>query len=132
MIKQKMKFPWILFICGVLVNRVMTVKILKFTDNREDDTGAKLITTPGQDVQVTDLTFCLDVFVTLIRTFQVVSTKELDDLTVYVPESLDSIQVKFKGIWYIAYNNLVEPYNWGTFCFSYDTLDESVTKAPKP
>ena len=35
--------------------------------------------------------------------------------------------MKFKGIWYIAYNDLVEPYNWGTFCLSYDTQDESIT-----
>ena len=117
--------------CGILVERVTPVKILKFTNNREENTGAKIIARPRQDAQVTDLTFCLDVFVTLIQTFQVVSTKGLDDLEVEVPESLNSIQVKFKGIWYIAYNNLVEPYNWGTFCFSYDTLGESITLAYK-
>ena len=107
------------------------MKILRFTDNREDNTGAKIIARPGQNVQVTDITFCLDVFVTLIRSFRILSSKGLDDLEVEIPESLDSIHVKFKGIWYLAYNNLVEPYNWGTFCFSYDTLDESVTLAYK-
>ena len=87
------------------------VRIFRFTDNREDDTGANIRVKPGQGKQIADVAFCFDVFLTLIRSFQFLNSEGLNDLAVYVPESLDSIQVKFKGIWYIAYNDLVEPYN---------------------
>ena len=110
---------------------VEAVKIFRFTANREEDTGARIVATPGQDKEVTDVAFCFDVFVTLIRSFQFLNSEGFYDLTVYVPASLDSIQVQFKGIWYLAYNDLVEPYNWGTFCLSYDTSDESITLAYK-
>ena len=110
---------------------VEAVKIFRFTANREEDTGARIVATPGQDKEVTDVAFCFDVFVTLIRSFQFLNSEGSYDLTVYVPASLDSIQVQFKGIWYLAYNDLVEPYNWGTFCLSYDTSDESITLAYK-
>ena len=126
-----MNILWIFIFCFSFVNEVAPVKIFRFTDNREDDTGAKIRTRPGQNVKVTDLTFCFDVFVTLIRSFSFVRSKDSKDLSVAVPESLDSIQVQFKGIWYLAYNDLVEPYNWGTFCLAYDTSDESLTLAYK-
>ena len=126
-----MKLVSVLKVLCFLLSVSDAVKIFKFTDNREEDTGAKIKAKPGQDKLVTDVALCFDVFVTLIRSFQFLNSEGLTDLAVYVPEALDSIQVKFKGIWYIAYNDLVEPYNWGTFCLSYDTRDESITLAYK-
>ena len=107
------------------------MKILRFTHNREEGSGAKMVLNPGRSEQVKDMTFCIDVFVTLIRSFRWLDTENDSDLRVFIPDSLDSIQVKFKGIWYLAYNNLVEPYNWGTLCVSYDTRDQSITVAYK-
>ena len=80
-----MNILWIfIFVCS-LMNKVAPVNIFRFTDNREEDTGAKILTRPGQNVKVTDLTFCFDVFVTLIRSFSFVRSKGSKDLSVTVP-----------------------------------------------
>ena len=120
--------PFFIFI--LIISRVLlAVQILKFTDNRDDDTGAKIISSKPRNVS--DLTLCLDFEVTLIKDFRIISTKNTRDLEIQIPNSLDQIQVEFKGIWYIAYTDQVEPYNWGTFCLSYDSAHQSISLAYK-
>jgi len=121
---------WVILAFYCLFNQACCVKVLKFTDNRADDTGAKIIPSSTQNINLTDFTFCFDVFVTLVRKFNFLNSGS-EDLMIQVPDTLDSFDIKFKGIWYIAYNDLVEPYNWGTFCLSYNTKDESITVAYK-
>ena len=85
------------------------VKMLKFADDRNNTTGAKI--TVSKPDQVTDFTFCLDFEVTLIKDFRIISTQDTNDLEILIPNSLDQIQIAFKGIWYIAFTDQVEPYN---------------------
>ena len=107
----------------------MSVKMLRFTDDREEGTGAAILTSTR--IQVQDFTLCLDFEVTLIKDFRIISSRGSTDLEILIPNSLDQIQVGFKGIWYIAYTDQVEPYNWGTFCLSYNTLVQDIILAYK-
>ena len=118
------------FLCVLFTSELCeSVKILKFTDDRAEKTGARLVN-PKPEVEG-DFTLCLDFIVTLIKDFRLLSTVDRGDLEILIPNSLDNVQVQLKGIWYIAYTNLVEPYNWGTLCLAYDATNHIVTFAYK-
>jgi hypothetical protein len=74
-----------------------SVKIVKFTNNSKDGTGARIINVKPQDIS--DFTMCIDFVVTLIKDFRLLITIGTNDIEILIPNSLDNIQVQFKGIW---------------------------------
>ena len=112
-----MRFIFRFIFVLLIAKPILGLKILKFTDIRKEGTGAEILNVKSK--VVSDFTMCIDFVVTLIKDFRLLSNIGTTDLEILIPNLLDNIQIRFKGIWYLAYTNLVEPYNWGTFCLAY-------------
>ena len=46
---------WVALIFSFVLSEAATVRIFRFTDNREDDTGPNIRVKPGQEKQITDV-----------------------------------------------------------------------------
>ena len=96
---------------------VQPAKVFSFSDERPEGSGAT-IKTASRKYKEGDFTICLDKYITAINGETNLISSE--DFTIIIPISLQSFQLHFKGIYYYAFNVPdIEPYTWGTVCFSY-------------
>ena len=91
--------------------------MISFTDERPEGSGAKL-ESESRSHGEGDFTICLDKYITSINGYT--NLVFSDDFTLAIPNALDRLVLQFKGIWYYAFNvPNIEPFTWGTVCFSY-------------
>ena len=105
-----------LIVWGILIQSLDLAKVISFTDERPEGSGAKLDSESGS-YEVGDITICLDKYITSINGF--INLVFSDDFTLAIPNAQDKLILQFKGIWYYAFNvPNIEPFTWGTVCFS--------------
>ena len=96
-----------------------SAKILTFDNRREENTSSKLLN--GKTVTSKDLTLCVDFKVDRVSDIKILTTGASEDLEIQIPPTLDRFYVEVKGIFYLAPTSKLIPYEFGTFCFSYES-----------
>ena len=108
-----------------------SARVLKFSDNRRDGSGAKFrpsrVNRGGGTAATGDLTVCVEFYLTLIRYVDIFSSEGDGgwDLGLLMPDNLNTFELAFKNNWYIAYSE-IEPFNWSAFCLSYHQAEHKV------
>ena len=115
------------FVCEIFA-QTKNAKVLQFTDGRAAGTSSRLVNGPPGTTK--DLTLCVDFKISQVKYNRVLQTEGGVDLIVEVPDSLDRFYIVVKGIWYLTPAEIV-PYEWGTFCLSYESASHRLAFAYK-
>ena len=106
-----------------LLDSSKSVKILEFSANRSDGSGATL--RDPQTFNITDHTLCIDMFMERIRNHLPIGSKNDGYSTpLSIPSDFNRVGMKLKGIWFIAYTEEIQPFKWSTYCYSYKSNDK--------
>ena len=101
------------------------VKILQFENERGE--GSAVIRNYILKQRPLNITFCLDFSLKIVKPTRLLLTTGSEDLSITIPESLDRLYTQIKGIWYLTPAiDLLGPYNFGTYCMSYDSEQHRV------
>ena len=102
-------------------------RVVSFDDDRGTNTGIKVLNNAATPKTFSNFTFCVDFNLKRVKYSRLLSTPGTNDLEILIPRSLDRIYTKFKGIWYLTPPKTdIEPYNFGTYCMAYDTVEHRV------
>ena len=122
------RFSWLFFLVCEIFAQSKNANVLQFTDGRSEGTSTRLVNGPSGGTK--DLTLCVDFKISQVKYNRVLQTEGGTDLIVEVPDSLDRFYIVVKGIWYLT-PAVIVPYEWGTFCLSYESASHRLAFAYK-